>query len=271
VPELITNDGVRIHYEDHGGGSPVVFLPGWSMSSRWFDQQAAALVDDYRVLQVDPRGQGRSGHPGHGYRVARSAHDLNELLESLDLRDVVVVAWSLACSSVFSFWELFRSRRVRGLVFTAFTPVMVVRHDWEWGYGDDPRDVIDAIRSDRETFVGALVPGMFHEYEPGAEELSWMLESTMQASPRGVELIQWDHCFADWRDVLPTIDVPVLVVEGEHDKNTPWEAGKYVADAVPDGRFELFAHSSHVPFYEEPDRFTAVLRDFLASLPVQPA
>jgi L-proline amide hydrolase len=59
----------------------------------------------------------------------------------------------------------------------------------------------------------------------------------------------------------------VLVIEGEHDKNTPWQAGKYVADAVPDGRFELFHHSCHVPFYEEPERFTAVVREFLLSLP----
>jgi pimeloyl-ACP methyl ester carboxylesterase len=267
MPELTTNDGVQIHYEDNGSGPPVVFLPGWSMSSRWFDDQASALAADYRVLQVDPRGYGRSGKPRHGYRLARSAHDLNELLESLDLHDVVVVAWSLACSSVLSFWELFRSPRVRGLVLTAFTPVMVTRHDWQWGYGDDPREVIDAIRLDREAFVSSLVPGMFHSYVPDEEELAWMVESTLQAAPWGVEAIQWDHFFQDWRDMLPTIDVPVLVIEGEQDKNTPWESGKYVVDRVPDGRFELFHHSSHVPFYEEPERFTAVVREFLLSLP----
>jgi non-heme chloroperoxidase len=267
MPELITNDGVQIHYEDSGSGPPVVFLPGWSMSSRWFDQQAAALADDYRVLQVDPRGHGRSGQPRHGYRLARSAHDLNELLESLDLHDVVVVGWSLACSSVLSFWELFRSPRVRGLVLTAFTPVMLPRHDWDWGYGDDPRDVIEAIRLDHAGFVRSFIPTLFHTHVPDEDELAWMVESSTQAAPWGVEAIQWDHFFQDWRDVLPTIDVPVLVIEGEHDKNTPWQAGKYVADAVPDGRFELFHHSCHVPFYEERERFTAVVRQFLRSLP----
>ncbi|WP_380283501.1 proline iminopeptidase-family hydrolase [Kitasatospora purpeofusca] len=71
----------------------------------------------------------------------------------------------------------------------------------------------------------------------------------------------------DWSvvDCLPEIDVPTLLVTGRYDEATPVTAQPYF-DLIPDVRWEVFEESSHVPNLEEPERFLAVLLEFLKGL-----
>jgi L-proline amide hydrolase len=71
----------------------------------------------------------------------------------------------------------------------------------------------------------------------------------------------------DWSviDCLPDIQVPTLLVSGRHDEATPVTVQPF-QDLIPDVRWEIFEQSSHVPHLEEPERFTAVLVEYLESL-----
>jgi pimeloyl-ACP methyl ester carboxylesterase len=53
---------------------------------------------------------------------------------------------------------------------------------------------------------------------------------------------------------------------GRHDRQTPWPDNAAIAAALPDGRLEIFEHSGHYPFLEEPDRFAAAVAGFLSSV-----
>ena len=69
----------------------------------------------------------------------------------------------------------------------------------------------------------------------------------------------------DWNRVpdLPRITVPVLITVGHHDELTPACAAR-MKRALPDAELHVFPNSSHMPFYEEPERYYPVLLDFLA-------
>ena len=71
----------------------------------------------------------------------------------------------------------------------------------------------------------------------------------------------------DWsvEDCLPAIAVPTLVISGRHDEATPATVAPF-RDLIPGARWEIFEESSHVPHLEEPERFHAVMADFLNSL-----
>ncbi|WP_327365143.1 proline iminopeptidase-family hydrolase [Streptomyces sp. NBC_01217] len=71
----------------------------------------------------------------------------------------------------------------------------------------------------------------------------------------------------DWgvTDLLPAIEVPTLLISGAHDEATPETVQPY-HDLIPDVRWELFEHSSHVPHLEEPERFRAVMTAYLDDL-----
>jgi non-heme chloroperoxidase len=75
--------------------------------------------------------------------------------------------------------------------------------------------------------------------------------------------IEWDFYNADWRSVVPTVELPMLVVNGARSRIYPVEAGQWLVDRLPDGRHVVFDESGHLPFYEEPEAFNDAIRTFV--------
>src|SRR4051812_31507246 len=91
----------EIYYQDLGEGQPVVLIHGWPLSHRMWESQIAALVDaGYRVVAYDRRGFGESGRPAGGYDYDTFASDLDDLMTHLDLRDAVLVGFSMGGGEV---------------------------------------------------------------------------------------------------------------------------------------------------------------------------
>src|SRR5256885_976661 len=82
---------IKIHYEDHGSGQPIVLIHGYPLNGNsWERQERELLAAGYRVISYDRRGFGQSSQPTVGYDYDSFAADLNRLLEHLDLNDVVL-------------------------------------------------------------------------------------------------------------------------------------------------------------------------------------
>ncbi len=74
---------IRIYYEDHGAGSPVVLVHGYAQNGHsWEKQEAALLAAGHRVITYDRRGFGASSRPSTGYDFDTLAGDLHVLLSS---------------------------------------------------------------------------------------------------------------------------------------------------------------------------------------------
>src|SRR6516225_4306426 len=83
---------IRVYYEDHGTGPPVVLVHGYLADGRsWEKQEAALFAAGFRIISYDRRGGGFSSRPSVGYDYDTLAADLNALLEELDLRRAVLV------------------------------------------------------------------------------------------------------------------------------------------------------------------------------------
>jgi non-heme chloroperoxidase len=68
-----TSDGVELHYLEAGTGATLVFVPGWTMPAEIWEPQLRHFAATYRVIALDPRGQGRSERPAYGYYPSRRA------------------------------------------------------------------------------------------------------------------------------------------------------------------------------------------------------
>ena len=92
---ITTTDGTEIFHKDWGAGQPVVFSHGWPLTAdAWDDQLFLVASNGYRAIAHDRRGGGRSGQPWNGNDLDTYADDLAALIESLDLRDAVLVGHS---------------------------------------------------------------------------------------------------------------------------------------------------------------------------------
>src|SRR5438132_14285287 len=92
---------IEVYYEDHGSGSPVVLIHGWTLSgASWEKQTAALLAAGHRVITYDRRGFGRSSKPSTGYNYDTFAADLNVVLTTLDLKKVSLAGFSMGTGEV---------------------------------------------------------------------------------------------------------------------------------------------------------------------------
>lgn len=261
MPELVTSDGVQLHYEDTGSGSPLVFTAGWAMDGSWWRHQLP-LATSHRIVVLDPRSQGQSEKVVRGLRMGRQSADLRELLDTLDLSDVTLVAHSRSTSVALAYWELFGAHRLGRLVLIGVTPSMSKREDWEWGYMMDPIAFQNLILADHEAVVRQVITDLLLTAPP-PDEMEEMVRNTMLTPPLAGARMLEDHGVIDWRDMLETITIPTLVCVGRYDRNAPLPAAEHVRSSVPKGELVVFEHSAHAPFYEEPDRFNEVLERFI--------
>jgi pimeloyl-ACP methyl ester carboxylesterase len=254
-----TSDGVKLYYEEAGRGRPVLLIGGWRSTTPWWRKQVPELAEKHRVVVMDPRSYGRSEKASHGHRMGRYARDVHDLLAALDLRDATAVGWSLGANMLLAHWELFGPERLRGIVLVDQSPCCINRGDWTLGFGDLPGALgfRDSVLADDAAAVRGIMPLLFHR-DPGAAEREWMEMPTAAAAA-----ILWDHLNQDWRDLLPAVRLPALVLAGRHSRIFPWQSSAYLAEQLPDARLVTFEESGHCPFYEEPEKFNAAVAEFV--------
>lgn len=264
MPEIVTNDGARIHYVERGEGRPLLFAGGWCMSTAFFRKQLAGLSDTYRVIAMDMRAYGESEKVSHGHRMARHARDIHDVVLALDLEDVTGVGWSSGANAFLSHYELFRDERVTRLVHVDQTPYCLNRAGWELGFGteEDAVAFLRGFRDDQRAAAHGLVDAMF--FAPVSDdERAWMVEEMLKTPAPQALQFEWDHVNADWRDMVPTVGIPVLVATGRESRIFPWRSGQWLAERLPHGRQVVFERSGHLPFYEESDAFNDEVRAFV--------
>lgn len=263
--EFVTGDGVRLHYLEKGAGRPLLLLPAWGASARWFSAQLDGLSDRFRVIALDPRFHGESDRPDHGARVARTAEDVRELLDALGLDDVVLLGWSISVATVLGYFDLFGSHRIGAFVIVCGSPKPLSDESWDRGFADmNGALAFKAFAmSDPVALANTNVPSYF--VTPRSDQdLKWMIADTA-ALPPAASGVAFDCIMQDYRDVVPRLDRPALAIYSERDPIVPGANIEFWADALPSSRRELFRNSGHCPPIEEADRFNQVLAEFARS------
>src|ERR1035441_9919931 len=109
---ITTKDGTQIYYKDWGSGRPVVFSHGWPLSSdSWESQMLFLASNGYRCIAHDRRGHGRSSQPWNGNEMNTYADDLATLLDTLDLKNAMLIGFSAGGGEVARYRS--EERRVR--------------------------------------------------------------------------------------------------------------------------------------------------------------
>ncbi|MET8948765.1 alpha/beta hydrolase [Streptomyces sp. NPDC004542] len=279
--ELTTSDGVRLVYRDSGGEAPaLVMLHGWGQTQAMFEHQLAGLAPARRVITLDMRGHGVSGKPHHGYRIARLAADVLQLVDHLGLDRFDALGWSMGASVWWSFIDQYGTGRLRRFVVVdqpsavAAVPWMTDEEQRASGAIFDVAGLLELGAAlagpDGERVRHDFVRSMFSG-SPDPAVLSFVAEQIKSTPPyAGVPLL-FDHCAQDWRDVLPRIDLPTLVLGCDGSHVSP-RSQEFIAQQIPDARLHIFptaVANSHFPFLENPAAFNSVVEAFLSDGPAQ--
>ena len=252
----------------------MVCLPGWSQAAEQFLPIAEQLSSEFQVVGVDHRGHGRSSQPASGYRLHRLAADVRQVLVDLDLDEVTLLGHSMGVAVVWAYLDLFGTDRVARLVLADQRPTLVRQPEWS---DADARlaggtqtfaqleDMCQRLRSDHGW--DTLVEVLGHMVSPDlpAERLQALLDTNRPTTNATRAALWFDQCTKDWRDLIPTIDVPTLVVHGLGSM-IPIECQQWVADSIPGAQFATIPAEfggSHFAFWENPALFAEIVGAFL--------
>jgi non-heme chloroperoxidase len=223
---------IKIHYDDHGTGAPIVLIHGFPLNGNSWERQERALLDaGYRCISYDRRGFGQSSQPTTGYDYDTFAADLKALLEHLELdQDVVLAGFSMGTGEVTRYIGTYGSDGVaKAALFGVIPPFLLKTDGNEKGV---PREVFDEIKegivADRYAFFDEFLQNFNNVDDLGPEKIGEAaLRAQFQVSAGSSPYATYacvDTWLTDFRDDLPKIDVPTLVVHGTADRILPFDS-----------------------------------------------
>lgn len=263
---------INLYYEDHGTGQPIVLIHGYPLDGHSWEKQIPALLDiGYRVITYDRRGFGQSSQPTVGYDYDTFAADLNTLLETLDLRDVILVGFSMGTGEVGRYLGTYGSARVAKAAFLAsLEPFLLKTDDNPEGVdGSVFEGILAAVTKDRYAYFTEFYNAFYNTDENLGTRLS---EEVVRANWNTAAGASWYASSAvvptwttDFRADIPKIDVPALIVHGTADRILPIEStGRPFHRALPQAEYVEIEGAPHGLLWTHAQEVTDALLAFLA-------
>jgi pimeloyl-ACP methyl ester carboxylesterase len=269
MPLATTDDGVRLHYEESGAGTPVLFIHEFAGDHRSWEPQVSALSSRHRCIVYNARGYPPSDVPAElqRYSQARARDDALAVLDHLGIERAHVVGLSMGGFATLHF-GLKYPERARSLVVAGC------------GYGAAPdgreqfRASCEALARRLET-LGMAEGGREYAIGPARVQLqkknprAWETFAERFAAGsatgraltmRGVQMRRpslWDLV-----EDMKRIRVPVLVMAGDEDEAC-LEPALLMKRSIPASGLTVFPHSGHMLNLEEPEAFNSALLGFL--------
>ncbi|MFD8478012.1 alpha/beta fold hydrolase [Kitasatospora sp. NPDC059673] len=264
---------IDVYYEDHGTGQPVVLIHGFPLNGHSWERQEAALLEaGYRVITYDRRGFGQSSQTTTGYDYDTFAADLNTVLETLDVRDAVLVGFSMGTGEVARYVSTYGSARIAKVAFLAsLEPFLLLTDDNPEGAA--PKEffdgVIAAVKADRYAYYRDFFENFYNLDENLGSRISeeavrnsWNVAAGGGAFAASAAPATW---YTDFRADLPKIDVPALILHGTGDRILPVEnTARPFHRALPAADYVEIEGAPHGLLWTHAEEVNTALLAFLA-------
>lgn len=255
-----------IYYEEAGTGEPIIFIPGWTASSYYFQQQVSHFSENYHAISYDPRSQGRSSKTFENNNYTQHGADLKAFMDALELKNAVLVGHSAGCKDAYAYFRAYGTENVRAFVCIDNSPKYIIEKEGDWGGGSALADLVgfyNAVAYDRLNFTRGFVPALFAS-PPSEAEQNKLVDMVMSTPTSVALLLDYDGTVADYSPEARLIDgeIPVLNVLADQEGWT--EVGQaWLTNNAPNTKVVVLEGSAHNLHVEFPDRFNAEVDAFL--------
>lgn len=251
---ITVKDGTQIYYKDWGSGQPVVLSHGWPLTAdSWEAQMYHLCANGFRVIAHDRRGHGRSSQPWDGNEMNTYADDLAQLLDSLDVKNAIMMGFSTGGGEVARYIGRHGTARVAkaGLI-SAVPPLMVKTAANPDGV---PIDVFNGLRSaslaDRSQLYKDLASGPFFGYNrPGAKPSQGVIDAFWMQGMMAGHKNAYDCIKAfsetDFTEDLKKFTIPTLILHGDGDQIVPiGRAALASKELIPHAKLVVYPGAPH--------------------------
>ncbi len=254
-------NGAALRVRSAGAGPAVVLVHGWALDLDMWQPQLELLADHYHVVAFDRRGFGlSSGAPS----IEQDVRDVDRLLNHLNVTRATIVGMSQG-ARVAMRWALKDPERVSCLILDgppaeAWSPSL-----------DAPEIPIDEYRyrvryEGIDAFRRAWLPHPFMQLHTSAPRTHELLRDMVTRYP-ALDLLNDDLPAVrpiSLRD-LRRLDVPALIVSGQHDSAQRRTIASKLADGLPDAQVQILRGAGHLAALDDAETYAKVLHKFLST------
>jgi pimeloyl-ACP methyl ester carboxylesterase len=256
-------DGMRIAYTHAGAGPTLVLLHGAPCDSRAWRWMVPDLSRDHTVVAWDAPGFGESSDIDESWRAAQFADALAGFVAALGVERPHLVGWSFGTMVALS---LFQHHP------TVPASLVLIGGYAGWAGSLPPEEVSRRL----EMFLGMAelgdafdpksYPGLFSELIPADRDTA--LATMMRENIRPATIRVAGHIGAetDLRPVLPTVNVPTLVLHGESDARSPLANAEVLHSAISTSQLVVLPGLGHACVVEDPEACAAEIRRFVTTV-----
>lgn len=277
--ETVVLHGHRVAFRRVARSPPaptIVLVHGIAGTMETWDSVVPALAETNEVIVLDLPGHGGSEPPLGDYSIGAYANTLRDLLELLKVDTATIAGHSLGGGVAMQFSYQFPERVERLVLVNS---------------GGLGREVSPFVRAAALPGAELVVPLLASGPARQAGRLVGAVLSAVGQAPgtdlrEGARSLASLHHAPSRRAFLGTVralmnplgqrvaasdklylaeEVPTLVVWGSEDHIIPVSHGRDAARTIPGCRFEVFEGAGHFPHIDEPERFAALLADFVAT------
>jgi pimeloyl-ACP methyl ester carboxylesterase len=268
--------GHPVTYHQMGTGPALLLIHGITSSSRTWRAVMPGLAEHHTVIAPDLLGHGRSAKPRGDYSLGGYASGLRDLLVALEVPSATVVGHSLGGGVAMQFAYQFPDRLDRlvlvdsgglgeevSVVLRAATlpgaeyVLPLLASSPLRGAGAALGSVLGRVGLRASADVRGMAEG-FESLGDGAARRAFVHTARSVIDPVGQRVDASDRLYL-------AAHVPSLLVWGDRDRMIPVAHGHQAHALMPNSRFEVFEGAGHFPFNDDPERFVALLNDFIAT------
>lgn len=260
--------GIELHYLEKGEGRPLVFIPGLTFSGEIFKAQLEYFSGNYRVIAIDPRGQGLSAKTVDGNDYMTHGRDLAALMDGLGLDGAVLVGWSTGNLEVWSYIRQFGKEKLRGAVTIDMSPLPLSADPrwWTEGTMEELSEVATQYLTSPEgsrAFFSDYATGVMIQHEMEPAELEYLLDISGRTPYWVCKALFCDAIFSNFLETAREVGagMPSLMFIAEHWADV---ARPFVEQQLPG--YEIQVMGGHLMFYEYPEKWNGLLEEFLNRL-----
>ncbi len=255
-------DGLRIAYRRVGSGPPLLLLHGILGDSRDWRPQLDGLAGDFDVIAWDAPGCGQSSDPPEDFSAADFAGSLAHFVESLGLHRPHVLGLSWGSGLALEAYRLRPDLWGSIVLASAYA-------GWKGSLPAEEvtRRLEQVLRESTmppEDFVPGWLPGLFTDDAP-AEVVDEVIAIMSEFHPVGYRAMALAFADLDLRPLLPTINVPTLLLYGELDKRSPLAVAHAMQAMIPGSELVVIPGVGHLANLEAPEAFNDAVRAFIGA------
>jgi class 3 adenylate cyclase len=207
-----------------------------------------------RVITFDKRGQGLSDRISGAPSLEQRMDDVRVVMDNIGSPRAVIMGFSEGCSMSALFGATYPERVSQLILFGGFAVAAMLSNDMEeriaqrlklWGTGE---------------MIKTLAPSQATDPEAVARFAKFQ---RLSASPGAIKAISFLNAQIDVRSILPTVQIPTLVIHRGKDAQVPVEHGRKLAALLPNAKFIEYVGQDHLFFSGDVEALLGDIEEFV--------